>query len=497
MGLIRNRTTWSWRVAVVLLGTAVSGAGAMAQPTSSPASGPNRLGEAVYEEESVGLTLRLPEGVKVTRNPQSAQRLLVEPESQLWVATLEVILTRSEEETLKSVTDRAVATSLQPAEGSKQQVRESKERFRRTIKAGDQQGEQFAVELALSSDIGIVQEVRVYSIFNPAPGTFVIYGVRGDGARSDEIISLTQATVETFRFRDPAAVARELQDGIDATNKALARLGPEEYRRMLVADSWYRMYRKSDQGEQEVAYYRIREDVGPRGLVGENRDPERFSPDEKEEGLLVSQTARFLVPGDAGADAYVSEVESLAWMSFDRQREIWYTRQISYEKSGSGYAIVGRSSISGTRQGGRIDVVVDVSDGRGGSSSFTTPEAYVSQAEQHLLYRILNPGQEGSYVMYLFRPQTTDVKRRTEVIRAMSGADRFTVESRTDTSLPPTIKTITAKGEIVRMISPEGLYTEPSDPSRLQQLWRARGLPTGVIKVVADRSRPDPSDLGR
>lgn len=490
MILIRSLTRWSPQAAAMLLCLAVLPCVGFAQPGAAPSPPANRLGEAVYEEESVGLTMRLPEGVKVTRNPQSTQRLLVEPENQLWVATLEVILTRSEEETLKSVTDRAIETSLQPTEGSRQQVKESKQRYRKTIKAGEQEGEQFAVELSLSSDIGIVQEVRIYSIFNPSPGTFVVYGVRGDGARADEIISLTQAAVETFRFRDPAEVARELQEGIDATKKALSRLGPEEYRGMLVPDTWYRMYRKAGGAEQEVAYYRIREDIGPRGLVGENRDPERFSPDEKEEGLLVSQTARFLVAGEAGEDAYVSEVESLAWMSFDRQREIWYTRQVSHEKSGSGYVIVGRSSISGTRQGGRIDVVVDVSDGRGGSSSFATPEAYVSQAEQHLLYRILNPGQEGSYVMYLFRPQTTDVKRRTEIIKAMSSAERLTVESRTDTSLPPTIKTITAKGEIVRMISPEGLYTEPSDPSRLQQLWRASGLPTGEIRVIADRSRP-------
>ena len=457
-------------------------------PTDAP---PDQLGIAVYEEESVGLTLRLPEGVKVTRNPQSAQRLLIETLDLRWIATLEVILTRNEEETIKSVTDRAIKTSQEPTDTSKQKVRQPRVRYRKAIKVGDQEAEQFAVELDLVTENTVIREVRLYTIFNPTPGTFVIYGVRGDGARADEIIDLTQATVESFRFRDPVALSRELEEGIDATKKALARLGAEEYRKMLVRDTWYRLFKKGNAGDQEVAYYRIREDIGPRGLVGENRDPARFGPADQEEGLLVSQTARFLVAGETAEDAYISEVENLAWMSFDRQRELWSTRQVTYEKAGSGYTLLARSTISGTRQGGRIDILVSVSDGSGGSSSFTTPDAYISQAEQHLLYRILNPGQAGSYVMYLFRPQTSEVKRRTEIIKATSNPDRFTVESKLDQTLPPTIKTISAAGEILRMISPEGLYTEPSDAARLQQLWRARGLPTGEIKVIADKTLPE------
>lgn len=92
--------------------------------------------------------------------------------------------------------------------------------------------------------------------------------------------------------------------------------------------------------------------------------------------------------------------------------------------------------------------------------------------------------------MYLFRPQTADVKRRSEIIKATSNPDRFTVESRQDPSLPPTIKTITAKGEILRMVSPEGQITEPTDPAQLQRLWRAKGLPTGPIVPIAEPSIP-------
>ncbi len=481
-------------LALVLGGLSATGAAAQRSKPADPTSAtPVRLSDAVYEEESVGLTMRLPEGVKITRNPQSTQRILIETLDMSWIGTLEVILTRNEAETIAAVTDRALETSRGTGDSSRQRVREFKERYRKALRIGDKDAEQFAVELSMETRDGVMREVRVYTIFNPTPGTFVIYGVRGDGVRADEIIALTQASAETFRFRDPAAVAQELQQGVDATVKALARLKAEDYRRMIVPETWYRVYRKDDRGEREVAYYRFREDIGPRGLVGESPDPARFVPAEKEEGLLVSQTARFLVAGDTAEDAFVSEVESLAWMSFDRQREIWSTRQVMYEKVRGGYNVLSRSSISGTRQGGRIDLFVNVPDGSGGSSTFTTPDAYVSQAEQHLLYRILNPGREGSYVMYNFRPQTADIKRRTEIIKPMAGnADRFTVESRLDPAQPPTIKTISGKGEIVRMVSAEGHITEPSDPARLAQLWKARGLPTGEIKPIADLTRPQP-----
>lgn len=448
-----------------------------------------KLSETIYEEETVGLTMRLPEGVTVTRNPQSKQRVLVETLDLSWVGTLEVIQTRTDEETLSAVADRAIKAS-EEATDSQKRVKECKVRTREEITVGGQSAEQFILDMAFETRDGLMREVRVYTIFKPMPATFVIYTVRGDGTKADSIIKATRASVDTFRFRDPAVVARELQEGIDATNAALGKLGADEYRAMLIPDSWYRVYTKQDGVESELAYYRVQEDIGPRGLVGTLRDQSQFTATEAEEGLLVGQTARFLSSVEGVADAFISEIESLAWMSFDRKNEVWTTRQVTYEKVRGGYRIAARSSISGTRQGGRIDVVVSV-DGVGiEEPDFTTPEAYISQAEQHLIYRMLNPGRAGSYVMYLFRPQTFDVKRRSEVIRVTSNPDRFAVESRQDPSHPATSKTITAKGEIVRMVSPEGQITEPSDPAQLQRLWRAKGLPTGPLRPIIEPNTP-------
>jgi len=270
----------------------------------------------------------------------------------------------------------------------------------------------------------------------------------------------------------------------------LSNLTEADYRRMLIPDLWYRVYTKGEGLDNEIAYYRMREDIGRRGLVGAIRDPAQFSAAEAEEGLLVSQTARFLVASQGQSDGIVSEIENLAWMSFDRQREIWSTNQVTYEKIPGGYRVASRSSISGSRQSGRIDVAVSV-DGVGvASPNFTVPDAYVSQAEQHQIYRFLNPGREGAYVMYLFRPQTSDVKRRSEIIKATSDPDRFTVESRQDPSQPATTKIISAKGEIIRMETPNGQITEPTQPEVLQKLWRAKGLPTGAITPIPDPPSP-------
>jgi len=451
-----------------------------------PVDSTSRLSDTVYEEETVGLTMHLPEGVRVTRNEQSAQRVIVETFDTSWVGTLEVILTRSDTETISAVADRAIEASKGATDSERKRTKECKLRSRETLDIGGQKGEQFILDMAFDTRDGLMREVRLYTIFKPLPGTFVVYGVRGDGGKADEIVRITKASVNTFRFRDPAAVAREVQEGIDATRKVLANLTAADYRRILIADSWYRVYTKGDGLDNEVAYYRMREDIGPRGRVGAIRDPSQFSAAEAEEGLLVSQTARFLLPAQGQADGLVSEIESLAWMSFDRKQEVWSTRQVTYEKVARGYRVASRSSISGTRMGGRIDVAVNL-DGVGTSHpNFTTPDAYVSQAEQHLIYRILNPGHEGTYNMYLFRPQTSDVKRRTEIIKATSDPNRFAVESRQDPSQPATTKIITARGEILRMESANGQITEPGDPAVLQKLWRAKGLPTGAIKPIPD-----------
>lgn len=472
-----------WTVAAALLtGTATHALAQDGEPFDSTA----RLSDTIYDEETVGLTMRLPEGVRVTRNEQSTQRVLVETLDMSWVGTLEVILTRSDTETIAAVADRAIDASKGTTDSEKKRTKECKLRSRETIDIGGQKAEQFVLDMAFDTRDGLMREVRVYTIFKPLPGTFVVYGVRGDGAKADQIVKVTKASVNTFRFRDPSAVARELQEGIDATTKVLSNLTEADYRRMLIPDSWYRVYSKGDGLDNEIAYYRMREDIGPRGLVGAIRDPSQFSAAEAEDGLLVSQTARFLVASQGQADGIVSEIESLAWMSFDRKREIWSTRQVTYEKVARGYRVYSRSSISGSRQGGRIDVAVNV-DGVGTSNpNFTVPDAYLSQAEQHLIYRILNPGHEGAYNMYLFRPQTSDVKRRSEIIKATSDPNRFSVESRQDPSQPATTKIISAKGEIIRMEAPNGQITEPSDPAVLRKLWRAKGLPTGEIKPIPD-----------
>ncbi len=471
---------------VLLTGAA---ARALAQ-NAGPVDSTSRLSETIYEEETVGLTMNLPEGVRVTRNEQSAQRVLVETMDMSWVGTLEVILTKSDAETITTVADRAIEASQGSTESEKKRTKECKVRSRETIDIGGQSAEQFVLDMAFDTRDGLMREVRIYTIFKPLPGTFVVYGVRGDGGKADEIVKTTMASVNTFRFRDPAAVARELQEGIDATTKVLSGLTEADYRRILVPDSWYRVYTKGDGLDNEVAYYRMREDIGPRGLVGAIRNPAQFSAAEAEEGLLVGQTARFLVAAQDQADGIVTEVESLAWMSFDRKREVWSTRQVTYEKVPRGYRVATRSSISGSREGGRIDVAVNV-DGVGVSNhNFTVPDAYLSQAEQHLIYRLLNPGHEGTYLMYLFRPQTSDVKRRSEIIKATSDPDRFTVESRQDPSQPATTKIISAKGEIIRMEIPSGQITEPSDPAVLQKLWRAKGLPTGAINAIPDPLPP-------
>ncbi|GEM_PF-3912103 len=481
----RRLTTWTLTLAML----ACIAPQVWAQD-AKPSEPITTLSSTIYEEESVGLTMRLPEGAKVTRNPQSTRRVLVESFDMLWIGTLEVIQTRNDEETIAAVADRAIEASQGTTDTEKRRVKECKTRTREAIDINGQRAEQFVLDMAFDTRDGLMREVRVYTIFKPLPGTFVVYGVRGDGTHADAIIKATKASVDTFQFRDPAAVKREIQEGIDATNKVLAQLTAEQYRKMLTPDSWYRVYTKGDGIDNETAYYRIQEDIGPRGLVGTNRDQSKFTPTEAEEGLLVSQSARFLVASQSAADAYISEIEGLAWMSFDRKSEIWYTRQTTYEKVDRGYRVASRSSISGTRQGGRIDVAVNV-DGVGiDNPTFTTPDAFLSQAEQHLIYRMLNPGKEGSYIMYLFRPQTADVKRRSEIIKATSNPDRFTVESRQDPSLPATIKTINAKGDILRMVSPEGQITEPTDPAQLQRLWRAKGLPTGPINPIAEPALP-------
>lgn len=440
---------------------------------AEPAKAPPKLADTVIEIESLGLSLRLPENALVTKKPQEAQRLIVEANDRGWIGTLEILESSSESQTAKSVLDRLV-----------EQTRTYDTKMRITDQQSltvDGKDVEFAVaRLNLRSGNDRFTEVRAFGVMKPSPKMFAIYGVRGDGSKSDEIIELALATIRSIEFEDPAKRAEQVAKGIAAMEGVLGTITEQTYRQAIAPDSWYRVYEQDGEGRtQEIAFYRVQESIGPKSAVGAGSSSTTTSA---EQGLLVRQIARYVSPESGEPAALVVEIENEAWSSLDRKSEMWSTRQIIYRKHQAGFEVSSRSTITGVRDHGRISVSVTTSDQNTPDPTFTVPTAYLAQSEQHMLYRLLVPRGTGTYYLYQFRPQTLDLKRREEVIT--EEGNFFKIESRPDPIEAPTIKTVDERGRILKMVDANGQITEPTTPQEVQRLWKAAGLPTGAITPV-------------
>lgn len=437
------------------------------------------LSEKAIELPSIGFSIHFPLNSRVTKQPQSSRRIMVQSNDSTWIATVDVDITTNSDLTIKEVAVNTINKINKTYPVTSQIVITEP-----MIDKHDSR--QIEVTVKLPSN---VEEYRLYTIMNPSPQNFLVYTMWCSKENSADVKKLYDDSVKSIRFSDPEDILNQRLTAIDATENVISKINPLTYSSLLISQRWFRIYRKIKESadEQEIGYYRVEESMAPRGRLTPDRPPSNYSVLEREEGLLVSLIARYVQP-----DGSIYDVESTAWSSRDRKSEVWSIRAAMYPRLQDGtYVSPSRSAMTGNRSGNRIDVSLEIPSAPLRNFSIQVPtKAYITQAERYLLYRLLKPWSEVTYGMYYFDPTLSKLIYRVDKIQAGDTQGQYHSEQKLNQDSLPNNVILDASGVIQRIDSSSGEITEPTSLEQIRKLWNSAGLPTTSMSKLVKQKTP-------
>jgi len=441
------------------------------------------LSTVPLELEKLRISLHVPLGAKLTKSPQSTRQLLIEPEDLTYVATVDVSKTANPDLDLDQVVD-ATLKQIASSANLTNQYGKSK------LVIDNHPAYQIQVEVARPNGIN---EFRLYTIFSPQPRTFVTYTVWCATGHAQKVAKLYKASVESIRFIDVTEENAKRATALEASEKILSTITPEQYKKWLIPERWYRIYEPNSDGkDKEIGYYGVFETVAQRGKLTPTRRPNQYSKIEREQGIMVVLMARYVQP-----DKSVYEVENRAWAAFDRRSEVWSIRSAVYSRKEDGtYRSPVLSSLTGNMSGRRMETTINEPGQPVRESSIQIPPiAYITQIDRFLLYRVLKPWQAETYGTYYFDPTRVRIMYREDVIGSNEiGAGLFRSTQKLHMDDEPNNVTFDSDGRILKITSPGGIITEVSTLKEIKDHWEDAGLPTeSMSKLVRNRNPNTPS----
>jgi len=413
---------------------------------------------------SVGLSMHMPMDCTYVLKPGSERRMEAAATDLTWHAAIDIRKTADNSLTPTDIANETVQSMVQSA-------LKTSVRSRSSLHIGQLIAEQIVIEKRTRP--GQPDMVISYTIFKPMPNIFVIYNVWCAAEHVDRVIALHKPATNSIQFTDPADFAEQRDDMITPVNRILDNLGEADYRKLIIPEQWYRVYTK-DKNDQthELAYYRVRESISPKSAVGGSITSNKM-------GLLVRLDSRYLIQPD-GSEYF--DIQSTSWMSLDRSEEQWSIRSARFVKRNTtSYHAASQSTITGTRAGAKIDVVIDIPPASAQVIEVRQPtKGYINQAEQQLIFRLLKSLGDGSYGMYIFEPVKGRIVFRTETVtQEESGSGWRSVSLRAKDVMPNQI-TFDTDGKVHRSVTATGQVTVPTSLKEIHKLWKTANLPTGA-----------------
>lgn len=308
--------------------------------------------------------------------------------------------------------------------------------------------------------------------------------------------ALLDRSFATIALITSEEVAKSRADRITAAERLLAgfdeatlrrALDPLPPRATLPAPRWYRISRHlADGTEQESGYMTMMVVEASQGDANPDRQAKDWTPEEKERGILVRLQARTLLDEKG---TMVSDTDSRVWLRWDRAREFWTVRTTARR---------GRSTRTESQLGMRLPpsaahprglLQVTGADTNGTEreknglvvtplSWPVPPVAYLSQAESYVLPRLLSAGEpRGAYGFYWYDPRSGRLALRTDHRSPARGG--FALATQPTPEAPTMDQEFDAAGVLRRRETDDGTVIESIEPSKLLELWRRKGLPTG------------------
>jgi len=484
-----RRTTMAVLAIAVALGFSVMSVLGQGGRTDRVRTGPDTIAgrvfsEAPYRVESMGLSVRMPEGVTVssTSTTDGVRSFVATPEDNTWL--LRVLSPRVSDGSLtpSDVTDTMITEIVEPGggqEGGRRPTMDGmslktkdgrKEVFGRVddLQTGGAEGSRFYVSIAQPTGSELVTG---FTVFRPAPGMLLVFELnclKSEFARARPVY---EAIIATAEIRDPEELASERAAGVVAGETLLADLdGAAIASHLPVGPEWTRLYEPGPTGrwgdDKEVAYQSLTIKKGRRGELARNRGKSSWSSSEREKGFIAEMAARYL-EGERTID-----VLSTYFLSEDKSGEAWSVRMRVRDRFDEF-----TWTETGVRSGGEVRVSISQPDGTVTDKSWPTPpEGYLSHVEALLLPRVLaERGVEGSFAYYRYNTQLGELTLRRDEFSA--SADGWTLTTRSHEDAAEETFELTSEGALDRGALGGGVRSAPIGQRELLGIWRHKGLP--------------------
>ncbi len=468
-------------VAVVGLIAAVTpsfgqgGANTPAPAASATLSEPFRM-------DSVGLSVRFPEGCQVSSNRIGGRTTAqIRPADGTWNLNIQTPVSSKEDGTIQEALDRTVALiqgSFGVVDPDQRNVVETQAQIlERTDNLKLPGGSAGRVYVSIPRG-DRTRLVKGYTIFQPQPKQYVIFEFICHESDFKSLKSTYETIVGTATFENARDVMMARGATIKAGASVLAEMSEADYDAILNdKELWYRWYIPSETGAsmdaRELGYRGVRVWRGKRGEITPGKPRTAWTKADQQDGYLAQVRARVLM--DKGA----VDTVAMYFMTPDRQEECWtITTSVKDERGNE----AGHASETGARIKDDMTIVATAS----GKPAVTIKppimgEGYISQFETVIMPRLLvrkrlatdlgfycyqrNPGEAGGTIS--FRRDTL-----TQEGRIWTVATIFREETK------PQVSTYSESGELLSSTLPDGSVWEPMELSTLKRLWQNKGLPT-------------------
>ena len=330
--------------------------------------------------------------------------------------------------------------------------------------------------------------VRGYTVLRTGPGQFVSFELLTPSSQFDRVRPIYQTTTATAKIEPPEIMQASRRVRVDTGLRLLDAVGTQTYKDIIAArpERWERRYKPGpdggDEGAKEIAYRRVRLQIGPRSLIDPESKTSSMAMGNKSEGFIVQTDVRVLGEGGSTADSRAGY-----FLSFDKSEETWLITT-AYRQGAGGVGGAKSEAQVGTETGARVNtemVIKTEATGQGAETHKPTMEGegYISQVETALLpYLLMKAGIEAEHGFYAWRSGENKVMLRKDLPQRIPAdnqmAGGWKITTHITESRPPQTTYYDETGDMVRSEMSDGSIWEPTTLVRLKQLWESKGLPT-------------------
>ncbi len=292
-----------------------------------------------------------------------------------------------------------------------------------------------------------------------------------------------ESSFSTIQIKSDEVRSLEHMSRIENGKRFLKSITRERLESLIGLRQWFRTYKPASQDrttvETELACSVVEILRARLGELDSNRPENRYTRDEREEGIMVRILGRIVLDQQRGS---YYDTSASYWMAWNQDSERWSV--VGTQRQGEASRTEQEAGIRMAPSVNNPAPKLIVSAPPLANYEWKVPDVYLSQALSLLLGRLLPKNQSEpqffTYYFYNSRSSPPSMGLRYDRWEPMQdGSGHWRLATLLNKTLPPELSTYASDGALIQRARPSGDVTVPTTRDSLLRLWRSKGLRTG------------------